>query len=226
MSDVADALARYGVPPNACERLARYGALLLDANRRVNLTAARDADAIAAQIADALPLVPLIDPCGELIDVGTGGGLPGIALAILCGIRVTLVDATAKKVAFLAETLQALEIEGTAVAARAESLARDPQFRERFTHATARAVGSAPLVIELTLPFIVVGGTALLQRGKLDAAERNAARDAALVLGGEVTEELPAGGERRILVVAKRMPTPSRFPRRVGIAHRRPLCSS
>lgn len=226
MSDVAEALARYGIPPSARERLARYATLLLDANRRVNLTAARDADAVAEQIADALPLVPLIDPGGTLIDIGSGGGLPGIALAILCGIRVTLVEATAKKAAFLAKALAALQIDGNAVAARAEELGRDPQFRERFTHATARALGSAPAVVELTLPFIVVGGTALLQRGRIEEAERNAARDAALVLGGEVTEELSGGGERRILVVTKRSPTPSRFPRRVGVAQRRPLCSS
>jgi len=225
MTDVAASLERYGLAPEARERLARYGDLLLQANRQVNLTAAKDAAGIAQQLADALPLVPLIRKNAELIDVGAGGGLPGIPLAILCGIRVTLLDSTAKKVAFLSAALRALELDGQAIAARAEHLARDPQFRERFTHATARALGTAPSVAELTLPFVAIGGTALLQRGKMDEIERNAVRDAALVLGGEVTEELPAGGDRRILIVTKRAPTPGRFPRGVGVAQRRPLCS-
>ena len=224
MSDVAAALARYGISPEVRERLARYGELLLEANRRVNLTAAKDADAIAAQIADALPLVPLVGS-GALIDVGAGGGLPGIPLAILCGVRVTLIDATAKKIAFLEHALGALKLDGEALAVRAETLARDPEFRERYASATARAIGTAPTVVELTLPFLALGGRALLQRGKMEEPERNAARDAALVLGGEVTNELSAEGERRILVVTKRSPTPSRFPRRVGVAQRRPLCS-
>lgn len=221
---VADALARHGASQPALERLAQYGELLLEANRRVNLTAARTPESIVEQIADAFALAPLVR--GPLIDVGAGGGLPGIPLAILCGVPVTLVDATAKKVAFLRDALQALRLEGEAVTGRAETLGRDPRFRGRFAHATARAVGPAPTVLELTLPFVAEGGTALLQRGRIDSRERDAVRDAALVLGGEVTEEVPAGGERRILVVTKRASTPERFPRRVGIPQKRPLCVS
>jgi 16S rRNA (guanine527-N7)-methyltransferase len=225
MSDVANALARYGTPAEALERLARYGELLLLRNKEFNLTGARDADAIAAQIADALTLLPLLHDAGELIDVGTGGGLPAIPLAIARGMRVTLVDATAKKIAFISSTIAELGIEGEAIAARAETLARDVRFRERFTYATARAVASAPAVIELTLPFLAPGGRALLQRGTPADAEHDAARKTALALGGEVTVELPLEGERRILIVTKRSPTPERFPRRVGVAQKRPLFS-
>jgi 16S rRNA (guanine527-N7)-methyltransferase len=221
---VADALARRGASQPALDRLARYGELLLDANRRVNLTAARTPDAVAEQIADAFALAPLVH--GPLVDVGAGGGLPGIPLAIVCGVPVTLIDATAKKVAFLRDALAVLLLEGEAVAGRAETLARDPRFRGRFVHATARAVGSAPTVLELTLPFVAEGGTALLQRGHMGAGERAAVRQAALVLGGEVTDELHAGGDRRVLVVAKRAATPACFPRRVGIPRKRPLCIS
>lgn len=221
---VTGALARHGASQPALERLARYGELLLEANRHVNLTAARTPDAIAEQIADAFALAPLVH--GSLVDVGAGGGLPGIPLAILCGVPVTLIDATAKKIAFLRDALATLELDGEAVAGRAETLGRDPRFRARFAHATARAVGPATTVLELTLPFVTQGGTALLQRGRFDAAERDAVRDAALVLGGEATDELPAGGERRILVVAKRVATPERFPRRAGVPQKRPLCAS
>jgi 16S rRNA (guanine527-N7)-methyltransferase len=206
-------------------RLARYGELLLLRNQEFNLTGARDADAIAAQIADALTLLPLLQDAGELIDVGTGGGLPAVPLAIARGMRVTLVDATAKKITFVSSVIAELGIEGEAIAARAETLARDARFRDRFTYATARAVASAPAVIELTLPFLAPGGRALLQRGAAASAEHDAARETALALGGEVTAELPLEGERRILIVTKRSPTPARFPRRVGVAQKRPLFS-
>jgi 16S rRNA (guanine527-N7)-methyltransferase len=225
VSDVASALARHGAPPEALERLARYGELLLERNREFNLTGARDAEAIAAHIVDALTLLPLVGVDGELIDVGAGGGLPGLPLAIVRGMRVTSVDATAKKIAFVTDAMQQLGIEGDAIAARAENLARDKAFRDRFTYATARALASAAAVVELTLPFVAIGGRALLQRGTMHDAERAEVARTSLALGSELSEELPLEGERRILIVTKRSPTPERFPRRVGIAQHRPLSS-
>ncbi|MGH7716459.1 MAG: 16S rRNA (guanine(527)-N(7))-methyltransferase RsmG [Vulcanimicrobiaceae bacterium] len=225
MSNVANALARLGTPPEALERLARYGELLLERNREFNLTGARDPDAVAAQIADALTLLPFVVDGGELIDIGTGGGLPAIPLAIVRPLRVTLVDATAKKIAFVCAVIAQLALEGEALAHRAEQLGSDTHYRDRFAYATARAVASAPVVIELTLPFLAPNGRALLQRGTLGALEREAARRCAVALGGEVTDELPLEGERRILVVTKRSPTPAGFPRRVGVAQKRPLFS-
>ncbi|HEY1728513.1 MAG TPA: 16S rRNA (guanine(527)-N(7))-methyltransferase RsmG [Candidatus Baltobacteraceae bacterium] len=225
MSDVASALARHGAPPEALERLARYGELLLERNREFNLTGARNANAVAEHIADALTLLPFIAADGELIDVGSGGGLPGIPLAIVSGISLCAIDATAKKVAFISDAMVQLEISGEAIAARAENLAQEQRFREKFMYATARALASAAAVVELTLPFLAIRGRALLQRGTLSDSERSAAREVALALGGEISDELPLEGERRILVVTKRFPTPLRFPRRVGIAQRRPLSS-
>jgi len=208
----------------ALARLERYGAMLLESTSRINLTGARTEDAVAEQIADAFDLVPLIG--GRLIDVGSGGGLPGIPLAILTGQPVVLIDATAKKVAFLARALEALEIRGEAILGRAESLGHRADLREHFRHATARAVASAPTVAELTLPFLEIGGTALLQRGTLDDVERNALADAVMMLGGTIEDELAVAGARRIVVVRKSAPTPPRFPRRVGIPAKRPLCLS
>ena len=225
MSEVARALERHGAPPEALERLTRYGDLLLERNREFNLTGARDADAIAEHIADALTLLPLIELPGELIDVGTGGGLPGIPLAIARGIPLTALDATAKKIGFVADTMERLGVRGQAIARRAETVARDAAFRERFTYATARALGSGPAVLELTLPFVAVGGRALLQRGAVSDDERSAIRETSLALGGELSEELSLGSERRILIVTKRQPTPQIFPRRVGIPQKRPLFS-
>lgn len=216
------ALRNAGVEEPLAERLAVYAALVLAANRRVNLTGAKDGTAFAAHIADALTLAA--DVAGPLIDVGSGNGLPGIPLALATGVRVTLLEPIKKRAAFLSKTLETLGLEGEAVAARAEDAARDPAYRERFAVATARAVAAAPTVAELTVPFLAVGGRALLQRGSLETPERNAVTDAALVLGAELVEQRLVDGERRILILEKRGPTSPRFPRKNGIPAKRPLC--
>ncbi|HWT07482.1 MAG TPA: 16S rRNA (guanine(527)-N(7))-methyltransferase RsmG [Xanthomonadales bacterium] len=216
------ALSDAGVERPLAESLAVYAALVLAANRRLNLTGAKDGTAFAVHIADALTLAA--DVVGPLIDVGSGNGVPGIPLALATGMRVTLLEPVKKRATFLAGALTQLGLEGEAVAGRAEDVARDPAYRERFGTATARAVASAPAVAELTVPFLAVGGRALLQRGSLEMPERNAVSDAALVLGAELIEERSLGGERRILVLEKRTPTSPRFPRKNGIPAKRPLC--
>ena len=216
------ALVAAGIGPALAERLAVYAALVLDANRRLNLTGARDGTAFAEHLLDALTLHG--DVRGELVDVGSGNGLPGIPLALATGARVVLVEPIKKRAAFLAAALAGLALDGEVVAERAEDAARNPALRERFGTATARAVASAPAVAELTVPFLALGGRALLQRGSLAQHERNAVADAALVLGAELVEERPLEGERRILILEKRAPTGPRFPRRTGIPAKRPLC--
>lgn len=221
---LAAELEAAGIAPELAQRLAVYGTLVLAANATMNLTAAREPAALAAHLIDAMTLAGDVD--GPLIDLGSGGGFPGIPLAIASGQPVVLVDSIKKKAAFLAHALAELGLAGEAVAARAETLGRDPAYRERFRCATARAVASAPTVAELTIPFLCVGGKALLQRGVLDSRERSALADAALVLGAELVEERLLDGERRIVVLRKSAPTQNRFPRREGIPEKRPLCLS
>jgi 16S rRNA (guanine527-N7)-methyltransferase len=216
------ALRAGGVDAPLAERLAVYAALVVAANRRLNLTGARDGAAFAEHLLDALTLAG--DVSAPLVDVGSGNGVPGIPLALATGAAVTLVEPIGKRAAFLRTALSTLGLEGTVVAARAEDAARDPGLREQFQTATARAVASGPAVAELTVPFLAVGGRALLQRGELTARERDAVADAAFVLGAELVEERSVGGERRILVLAKRSPTGPRFPRRNGVPAKRPLC--
>ncbi|HEV3089422.1 MAG TPA: 16S rRNA (guanine(527)-N(7))-methyltransferase RsmG [Candidatus Elarobacter sp.] len=220
--DALAVLQAAGVAEDLALRLAVYTQLVLDANRRVNLTGAKDGTAFAAHILDALTLQD--DVVGPLIDVGSGNGLPGIPLALATGARVTLLEPIKKRAGFLATALSALSIAGEAVAERAEDAARNPIYRERFATATARAVASGPTVAELTVPFLEVSGRALLQRGGLEPRERNAIADAALVLGAELVEERVIDGERRVLVLEKRAPTSPRFPRKNGIPAKRPLC--
>jgi 16S rRNA (guanine527-N7)-methyltransferase len=204
------------------EPLARYAALVLETNKHFNLTGAKNGDELAAHVLDSLTLLPFVrDP---LVDVGSGAGLPAIPLAIAGGIAVTLVETTHKKARFLESVMETFALPGEVVAARAEVAARDLRLRERFASGTARAVALAPTVAELVLPFLEVGGVALLQRGTIDRHELAALEDAAIMLGGRFESEQRLEGDRRIVVLRKTEPTPQRFPRRTGVPEKRPLC--
>jgi 16S rRNA (guanine527-N7)-methyltransferase len=222
-AELAAGLVAAGIEAGLAGRLASYGTLLLEANRSVNLTGAKDVVGLLPHLLDSLTLAG--DVRESLVDVGSGGGLPGVPLALATGARVLLVEPIAKKAAFLERTLAACGVIGTVFAGRAEVAARDPAFREQFAFATARAVANASTVAELTVPFLRVGGRALLQRGALAAAERQAVEDAAPMLGAAVIAERPLDGERRILVLEKRAATGNRFPRRNGVPEKRPLCA-
>lgn len=221
-AELAASLRAAGTADDLAERLAAYGALLLEANRRVNLTGAKDAAALVPHLLDALTLAG--DVSESLVDVGSGGGLPGIPLGLATGARLLLVEPTAKKAAFLERALRECGLEGEVAAERAEIAARDPRFREQFAFATARAVSSAPTVAELTTPFLRIGGKALLQRAAMEPRERQALEDAAPMLGAALVEERDLGENHRILVLEKRRPTEQRFPRRNGVPEKRPLC--
>jgi len=211
-----------GVPAALVARLARYAAMVLEANRRFNLTGAKTAVDFAPHVIDSLTVVPYLR--GSLVDIGSGAGLPAIPAAIATGIPVTLVETTLKKARFLEEMLAAFDLEGEVVAVRAEVAAHDPRLRGRFESGTARAVSSAPTVAELLLPFLAPGGVAILQRGPTDEREANALADAALMLGARQERVVPLEGGRRIVLVQKEIQTQIRFPRRVGIPEKRPLC--
>lgn len=215
-------LGEAGVDRTLAQRLAAYGALVLEANRRFNLSGAGAPEELLPHLLDSLTLVPYVR--GPMVDVGSGGGLPAIPLALACGTAVTLVESTAKKAAFLDGALESLRLHGKVVPERAEIAGRSPDLREQFETATARAVSTASTVLELTAPFLRVGGDALLQRGRLSDAERNAVMDAAPMLGLAFSREVSLDGDRRILVFHKTEPTPQRFPRRVGVPEKRPLC--
>ncbi len=222
MTEFEASLERAGVEGYLRVRLARYGEIVLDANRHFNLTGAKTPDDFAAHVADSLTLVPYVRE--PFVDIGSGAGLPAIPIALACGIPVTMIEATRKKARFLESLLAELALAGEVVAERAESAAHDARRREHFASGTARAVAGAPVVAELLLPFIAPGGVAILQRAAVEVRERVALDDASLMLGGHVEAEDELGGERRILLVRKTGVTPRRFPRRAGIPEKRPLC--
>jgi 16S rRNA (guanine527-N7)-methyltransferase len=204
-------------------------------NKRTNLTSpAALANAERVHLLDSLTLVPLLraktPDARRLVDVGTGAGFPGLALKVaMPELHVVLVEATHKKVQFLRWMADELGLDDLEIVAeRAELVGRDPAFRESFDVATARAVGTLAIVLELTLPLCSVGGAVLAQRG-MDAAEEAIAITAvARALGGDQpTLETVRPGEAEeassVLVVRKVDQTHDRFPRRVGIPTKRPL---
>jgi len=203
------------------ERLSLYTRLVLEANARFNLTGARTEAELATHLADSSTVLPYIQ--SPYIDIGSGAGLPGIPVALATGAETLLLEATHKKAKFLKETTQALGLNVRVVAARAEDAGRDPQWRERFQSATIRAVASASAALELTAPFLAVGGLAILQRGPAEPGEAESLSLATSELGCAAESEIRLGGGRRLILVRKTGSTPPRFPRRPGVAQKRPL---
>lgn len=215
------------------DQCARYAEALAEANRTVNLTAITGQDAIAVKhFLDSFTAYAARAWTGHerLVDVGAGAGFPGLALRIaLPGISLTCVEATGKKARFIEASRDLLGIEADVLHARAEELARDTRHRARYEVATARALGSLAVCTELLIPFLRVGGDAVVWKGRLDA-ELPAAERALAAIGGEVVSIVPTAslglGERlpgrHLVVMRKARPTPDRYPRTPAEMKRRP----
>jgi 16S rRNA (guanine527-N7)-methyltransferase len=203
-------------------RLGELARLLVDSPVRV--TSVPAAEVAERHVADALTGLPRVAAeDGPLADVGSGGGVPGLVLAIVLAPRpVTLVESTGRKAARLAELAALLDLPHVAVVAeRAEDYGRGAG-RDAFGVVTARALAPPPVAAELCLPLARPGGLVLLYTG---AAAPGPLSSVAAELAAEVEAiEHVAGTERRHLVALRKLaPTPERFPRRAGVAARRPL---
>lgn len=212
----------------------RYYAELVCRNERVNLTAITEWEAVQSRhfldsIAAAMALPAKMLRAGSFIDVGAGGGFPGIPIIMAFpGMRGTLLDATAKKTAFMEHAREALDLRRTTVrTGRAETLAHERELRESFDIAFARAVAEIATLAELTLPFVRVGGLVVLHKKTDVAAEIERAQVAIETLGGRlhnvVPVALPALDDRALVVLKKQRPTDERYPRRPGMPSKRPL---
>ncbi len=176
-----------------------------------------------------LPIVCQPQPW-QCLDVGAGAGFPGVPLKIVCPeLRLTLLEATRKKVEFLLHLVDDLGLKQVEVVwDRAESLGRNPAYRERFDVVVARAVADLPILSEYCLPFCRIGGRFIAQKGPEAEREVEDARTAMEQLGGRLREIkevcLPGQRERRALVVIDKVAhTPPAYPRRPGIPAKRPL---
>ena len=200
----------------------RYAEMLLEWNRSVNLTGARTMDEVLAQVAagDALLTVPWTG-VGRAIDIGSGGGLPAIPLALaMPQVHFTLLEANARKGAFLEQVAVTLKLTNVAVAAgRAEELGHRPALREQFDRAISRAAAPPAVLLELALPFVAPGGDLVAQVSPVDP---QLLEPVARLLGGG-SPRLERHGEGILLVVPKLGPTPAGFPRRTGVPNRKPL---
>jgi 16S rRNA (guanine527-N7)-methyltransferase len=177
-----------------------------------------------ALIEDSLTLLPHLDGVSTLVDVGSGGGMPGIPLLLARpGLAVTLVEADHQKAAFLEHAAARLGIAVAVVAERAEDAGRGP-LREAFDAACCRALASMPVAGELCLPLVRVGGRWLALRTESDAGE---GAEACRLLGGGDPQVVLAPSRLRargvVVVVPKLAPTPAAYPRRAGVPARRPL---
>lgn len=214
------------------EAFSRYYALLREANQRLNLTALEgEREVVVKHFLDALTLVPTGLFEGEVwtLDLGTGAGFPGVPLKILRPhLPLTLLEATQKKLDFTRKVVEALGLGGVRFLwGRAEEFAHTGE-REAYGRVVARAVAPLPVLLELALPFLRMGGLLVAQKGPRVEEELAASKRALEVLGGRVLGVqalvLPfSAEERRLVLVEKTAPTPPIYPRRPGVPEKKPL---
>jgi len=235
-----EGLALLGVapPPGTIAAFLRYLEMVRAAGQRMNLTSLRTPEEIvrrhfleSAAFGIALERAGLLTRGATVVDVGTGAGFPGLPLRLLRpDLRLTLVEATGKKVEFLREVTTALNVSDIELRnARAETLGHDPTLRERFDLAVSRAVAPVATLAELTLPLVRVGGASAAIKGSRLESEIETGAAAVRRCGGGAARELPfplpglVEPTPRILVLPKERPTPPELPRRTGVTSKRPL---
>ena len=222
--------------PGQLEQFHIYYQELLDWNKRVNLTAITGYEDVQIKhFLDSLTVTlawqqPITNADFRLIDVGTGAGVPGIPLKIMLpNIKLVLLEATAKKAAFLHHITHKLGLDNVEiVVGRAEEVAHLTKYRERFDMVLSRGVATLPTLVELTLPFCAIGGSFIAQKKGAIGTEISQAARAISLLGGNLKEVRRVDleeftDERRLVIINKVSPTPGRYPRRPGIPAKRPL---
>ena len=223
------------------ERLFSLAERLVEVNNVMNLTAITDEDGIILRhFVDSMLISEYITPNSKLIDIGCGAGFPTLPLAIIRpDIMITALDSTEKRIRYVQETADMLGLTNVkAVTARAEDFAKLPENREKFNHATARAVASMPMLAELTIPFIKVGGSLVAMKAKGAHEEFEASRSAIRQLAGSKSLEgaqmieknlvgsingVLVGENRTVIIVPKLSATPKQFPRKFAQIKKSPL---
>jgi 16S rRNA (guanine527-N7)-methyltransferase len=213
--------------------LIRYEKELLEWNQKFNLTAIRDSESIRTKhFLDSFSCVLAWKAFlpNNLIDVGTGAGFPGLPLKILYpNLKLTLVESVRKKAMFCQHIVHTLELEHVdVIQARAEDLGQNPDHREKYDWAVARAVANLKVLSEYLIPLVKVGGMVLAQKGESGPAEAQSAEKAMELLGGKLKQlipvTLPSVAEDRYLVVVEKVAaTPPKYPRKPGIPMKQPL---
>jgi 16S rRNA (guanine527-N7)-methyltransferase len=219
-------------------QLAAYRDLIAQMARKYSLTAVRESGEIErrhllesisfGQLLVELGALPARGPC-RVVDVGTGAGLPGIPMKIAWpAISLSLIEANGKRCIFLREAVaQLLLVDAIVLEGRAEVWGRAPDHRDSYDLVIARAVATMRVLLEYSLPFLRPGGFLAAPKGTAASREAEDAGNALKELGGEIVSvsefQPPFGPGQTLFLVRKTRPTPDRYPRRPGVASKRPL---
>ena len=232
MSSVAQYLQPY-MDKAFAEKLDIHWQLLEEANSRFNLTALKDTkEAAQKHYLDCLPAAEFVlsrmEKGSRIGDIGSGGGFPGLILALFCPEhKLVLMEAAQKKAAFLEEAAAAMGLKNVQVlAVRAEEAGRDKELRGSFDMLTARAVAEMAVLAEYCLPLLKKDGIFMAMKGAAAAEELEAARTALDILGGVYESSVPytvAEAKRELIIIKKSGETPDKYPRRPGMPTKRPL---
>ncbi|MBQ7504540.1 MAG: 16S rRNA (guanine(527)-N(7))-methyltransferase RsmG [Ruminococcus sp.] len=213
-----------------CAQFERYYELLIDWNKKINLTRITEPDEVVIKhFVDSLTLLKYceIPQNAKVIDVGTGAGFPGIPLKIARpDIELTLLDSLNKRLTFLKEVCGNIEISAELVHLRAEEGSRKPEYRDFFDVVVSRAVARLNTLSEYCLPYVKVGGSFIAMKGPELSAELNEAKSAIKTLGGKVesVEEFElCGSGRTIVTIIKEKQTPKAYPRHSSKIKAKPL---
>ncbi len=205
--------------------------LLVEQNKTMNLTAITDPDGIAVKhFADSISALSAAEfaPNAKVLDVGTGAGFPSIPLLIARpDLKMTMIDSTAKKLKYVASTVETLGLNAEVLHTRAEEAGQSKEYREKFDIVCSRAVAALNVLCEYCLPFVKVGGVFLAMKGAKAQEEIADAKNAIKTLGGKITGEksftLSDGGERTIVVIKKISQVPPKYPRVSAQIAKKPL---
>ena len=209
------------------DTLCAFGSAVVEQNKVMNLTAITEPDQVAKlHLLDSLSVLAVKDLAGKrLVDVGCGAGFPGVPLKIACPqMELTLLDSLGKRMQWLETILPQLGVEANCVTARAEEAVAN--VRESYDIATSRAVARLNILLELTAPFVKVGGYVLAMKGTAAMEELDEAKKAIKTLGLKLEEvrEFPVDGTAHTVIVLKKVsPTPAKFPRRFAKIKQAPL---
>ena len=215
------------LPEERIDTLCAFGEAVVKQNEVMNLTAITEPEAVGKlHLLDCLTVLTLADLKGKtLIDVGCGAGFPGVPLAIACPeARITLLDSLGKRVKWLEEVLPTLGISAETVTARAEEAVSER--REQYDFATSRAVARLNILLELTAPYVKVGGAVLAMKGSAAREELAECKNAISRLGLklETLREFPMDGTAHTVIVLRKIkPTPPAYPRRYAKIKQAPL---
>lgn len=209
--------------------LNRLGHRFLETGSVRGVTALKTTEAIREEfLVDSLVVVNALPAQGRVIDIGTGGGVPGLVLAIARpDLEFFLADSASKKTRWVQEVTKELELDNvTVLTGRLEALGRDPDLRASFTAVTAKALASLPVLVEFSLPLLEVGGRLIALKGPALAEEIEASRKALSLLFAAVHRCWAYGigqKEYRICEILKLGATPEKYPRRDGVPQKKPL---